>query len=124
MPSTRIRYGDTSYDQIHQDWVSNGRSKQFTREGRWGGALYRVLKPQDVAWDTDEYPDFYQASSLGPTTVDEDTGVVTDKGWHLANEEDGFRVEVSEGTEADTTGTSIKLKVKDMPNELSVEETV
>lgn len=56
--------------------------------------------------------------------VDEDTGNVTEKGWHLANEEDGFKVDVSERKDADTTGSGLKLKIKEMPNELSIEETV
>jgi len=124
MSSTRIRYGDEGYQQIHADWVTNGSARQFTREGSWGGALYRVRAPEGVAWDAEAYPDFYQASSLGPTVVDEETGNVTDEGWHLANQEDGFKVEVSESKDTDTTGPGLKFKVKDMPNKLSVEETV
>ena len=123
MPSTRIRYGDTGYATIRTDWVSNGRPRQFTREGDWGGALYRVRYPEGVGWDAQEYPDFYQASSMGPTIVDDDTGDVTQEGWHLINQEDGYSVEITEVDEANVAGLGVKTEVKDMPNDLSVEET-
>jgi hypothetical protein len=123
MPSTRIRYGDEGYDEIWEDWVTNARPRQLSREGGWGGALYRVYYPENVAWDAQTYPDFYQKSSLGPTIVDDDTGNVTQEGWHLANEKDGYRVEVTEDRDANTYGLGIKTKIKDMPDELSVEET-
>lgn len=75
---------DTShedYDDVHADWVSNGRPHQFSRMGAWGGAIYAVY---DV---TAESPTFYQRASMGPTTYDE-TGPSdnpTSYGWYWVN---------------------------------------
>jgi hypothetical protein len=124
MQPQRIAYGDAEYDTVWADWVVNGRSRQFTREGSWGGALYRVRPPEGVSYDADAYPDFYQVSSLGPTIVNQETGKVTDEGWHLANDRDGFRIEHWTDTDTGVFGGRVAVRHKDMPNELSVEDTV
>ena len=121
MASTRIRYGDVEYQEIWDDWVVNARPRQFSREGAWGGALYRIRNPEGVVWDSVEYPDFYQAASLGPTVVDETEtgkGRVVTEGWHLINQEDGFSMEHWEDKEVNPTGTRIRTRIKEMPNEL------
>lgn len=124
MQPQRITYGDEGYDTIWADWAVNGRSRQFTREGSWGGALYRVREPEGVSYDASAYPDFYQVSSLGPTTVNQETGKVTDEGWHLANTKDGFKIESELDTDTGVSGSRVVIRHKDMPNKLSVEETV
>lgn len=74
-----ITPADAGYDAIHAQWVANGRPAQFDMAGGWGGALYQVLNRK-----IDE-PDFYRSFSMGPTTVNQETGKVTSKGWQLIN---------------------------------------
>jgi hypothetical protein len=79
------------YADIYERWQEEGQPGQFDREGAFGGAIYEVLVTQ-----TGEVF-FFQRASLGPTTVDEETGRVT-TGWDFANER-GMRVEVWEDRE-------------------------
>lgn len=81
MATTKISHGDDDYDDIHADWVTNGRPAQFDREGSWGGALYTCR-------DTSEtYPDFYRQMSMLATQWSENSGNIIRKGWHLINED-------------------------------------
>ena len=79
----RIRSGDADYDDIHEDWVANGRPYEFDRQGAFGGALYHCLDRDE------EEPDFYQVASKGPTTLSE-RGRVVQEGWHLINKTGGL----------------------------------
>lgn len=117
MASKRIRFGDESYGTIWQAWVANGRSCQFDREGKWGGALYRVHVPEGVAWDAETSPDFYQYASLGPTEIDS-KGKVVKEGWHLASKRDGFGVELWLDDQPGVAGSQVKVRHRPMPNEL------
>ncbi|MHC4542929.1 MAG: hypothetical protein ACYSYL_00180 [Planctomycetota bacterium] len=114
MSSKRIRQGDGDYTAVWDDWVANGRSRQFERYGSWGGALYRAYVPDG---GSDEYPDFYMYASMGPTLIS-DRGQVTQEGWMGANWEDGFRVEAWVAEDA-SFGHKVKVRVKEMPNELA-----
>lgn len=106
MAHTKISQGDDSYDDLHADWVANGRPGQFDSEGSEGGAIYTV--PDTSA----TYPDFYRLVSMGPTTYDDDTGNITDKGWHLVNE-DYMRLRFKVGVEGE-----LSVERPDMPDEL------
>lgn len=126
MATTRIRYGDEGYDTLHAAWVTNGRpTGTFDRSGFWGGAIYRVRVPEGVDFDGSVYPDFFMITSMGPTVIDEETGKVTQEGWQLANQEDGFSVEVRVKEEATVAGAPlIEISHKDPPQDLTVAESV
>jgi hypothetical protein len=79
--STKITPSHSDYGDIYDAWVANGRPSQFDREGSFGGAVYRCLNPSQ------SQPDFYEAFSMGTTKYNEDTGSVTEKGWHTVNED-------------------------------------
>jgi hypothetical protein len=80
-PSKVIEYGDSDYEDVYDDWVSNGQPDQFDRQGSWGGALYRVRNKNAT------HPTFYQMASLGATEFDEDSPALHPRheGWHLLN---------------------------------------
>lgn len=125
MATTRIRYGDEGYDALHAAWVTNGRpSGTFDRSGFWGGALYRIRTPEGVEYDGNSHPDFFMITSMGPTVVDDDTGKVTQEGWHLANQEDGFSVKVKVKDDAAAGAPLIEIDHKDPPQNLTVAESV
>jgi hypothetical protein len=116
MPTTRIVHGDEAYDTVWAAWVENGRPSQFDREGAFGGALYRVLDTSQ------EYPDFYQFASLGPTRFSDTSAAEkpTESGWAMANA-DGY---LTERVYFDRHGNPRKVEMIDAPNKLEPEETV
>lgn len=126
MATVRIRYGDEGYDTLHAAWVTNGRPKgTFDRSDFWGGAIYRVRVPSDtVDFDGDASPDFFMLTSMGPTVVDEETGKVTQEGWHLANQEGGFSVKVTAKEDSAAGAPLIEISHEDLPQELTVAESV
>jgi hypothetical protein len=76
----RIKPTADGYETLHDAWVENGRSSQFSVEGDFGGAIIEVV-------DTSaEEPDFYQMASLGPTEVDS-RGAITEEGWPAMNKD-------------------------------------
>lgn len=123
MASKKIRYTDPKYKDIWEDWVKEGRPERFERYGSFGGALYSVKVPEDrVSWDGEEYPDFYQKASIGPTVLSDDFDIrPTDDGWAMAHKRDGFSTKIR--IKEDSEGTLILVKQKDFPNELEVSET-
>lgn len=106
MAHTKISLGDSDYSDIHSVWVTNGRPGQFDREGSFGGAIY-VVHDTSLA-----NPDFYRIASMGPTEFDDSTGNVTDKGWHLVNE-DRMRLRFKVGVEGE-----LSVERPEMPDEL------
>lgn len=112
--STRIAYGDTVYDTIHEAWVLNNYTATFDRQGEWGGARYKVL-------DTSaSNPDFYQVSSMHATTFNEESPheKPLHEGWHLQNR-NYHRLKARW-----TYDGRIKITAPEIPDELTPEETV
>ncbi len=91
------------YDDIFERWKEEGCPDQFDRAGTFGGAIYDVHQADDQV-------NFFQRHSLGPTTIDEETGQVI-KGWEFINEK-GMRIE------GGREGQPGKLRYIDAPNEL------
>jgi len=78
----KIDTGHADYDDVLADWIENGRPKQFSRDGAFGGAIYQVLG--DLTADE---PIFYQIASLGPTLYDDDSPAAHpyQEGWYHVN---------------------------------------
>jgi len=108
--SKRIESGEECYEEIYKDWVANGRTPSFDREGNFGGCRYRVL---DITADR---PDFYQVASLGPT-IFHDSARVT-PGWALLNDKYS-RLRFTERAD----GNGWRVDMIETPNALNPSET-
>jgi hypothetical protein len=78
----KIDTDHADYDEILADWIASGRSKQFSRDGAFGGAIYQVMGDLTV-----DEPTFYQTASLGPTLYDDDSPAARpyQEGWYHVN---------------------------------------
>jgi len=112
-PSKQIKPDEECYEEIHRDWVANGRTPTFDREGNFGGCRYRVL---DIEAGR---PDFYQVASLGPTTFRNDAVLPHCKqGWAFLNEQ------YSKLRFAERDDGSWQIDMIETPNELDPSETI
>lgn len=86
---TILEHGDDGYDDVYDDWVSNGEAATVERIGLFGGQCWYALDRKNVT-----YPTFLLCWADGPTELDtsddmDETGRILKKGYAETRGKDG-----------------------------------